>query len=106
MAAKKADTEKKETIAIPVGIPIEWYVPEGHITPTAFNMTVQIMEDVFKVSFFEVKPPIQINESTPPPSKIRADCIASVFITPSRLPKFIDILQQQYNNYMSIKEVK
>jgi hypothetical protein len=94
MVAKK-ETAKKEKIAIP----LEWYVPEGMMTPLAFNMTVQTIEDVFKVSFFEVKPPIQTDESAPHPSKVRADCVASVFITPDKLAKFIEVLQKQLDNY-------
>ena len=108
MVAKKANTKKKDVMAIPIPIPIpiEWYIPEGLMTPMAFNMTVQFMGDIFKISFFEIKPPIQVDESTPPPSKVRADCVASVFIMPDKLPKFIDVLQQQYDKYLLIKETK
>ncbi len=95
MAKKEEDKQKPEGVRIP----IEWYIPEGMITPLAFNMTVQAMEDVFKVSFFEVKPPLRTSEPATPPSKIRADCVASVFITPAKLPKFISILQKQLDSY-------
>lgn len=87
-----------------VAVPIEWYVPEGVMTPSASNMVVQTMENVFKVSFFEIKPPIQLDESAPDPTKIRADCVASVFITPDRLPKFIEVLQKQLDKYILKKQ--
>ena len=103
MVGKKAKVKNEKKV---VAIPIEWYMPEGNMTPTAFNMTIQVMEDIFKVSFFEIKPPIQVDESAPPPDKIRADCIASVFIAPHRIPKFIELLQNQYDNYMSERPAK
>jgi len=87
-------------------IPLEWYFMDGLATPFATNMVVQTLEDVFKVSFFEVKPPLKFDDSEPQPSKVRADCVASVFITPGRLPKFIEVLQSQYEKYMATEHTK
>lgn len=95
MSKEKEDTNKMGT-----PISIEWYVPDGLMTPSASNMVVQIIEDVFKVSFFEVKLPILTDETEPPPSKVRADCVASVFISPNKLPIFINVLQKQLDKYL------
>ena len=96
MAKKKTDTSKKG-----VTIPIEWHVPDGLMTPFATNMIVQTIENEFKISFFEIKPFIRLDESQPRPSKVRADCVASVIVTADRLPKFIEALQTQLNKYNS-----
>lgn len=106
MVAKKVAIKKKETIVgpiPPIAIPLEWHVPDGQITPFATNMVVQIMEGAFKISFFEVKPQILFDESTPPPTKVRADCVASVVVAPNKIPKIIEVLQGQYEQYMSTK---
>jgi hypothetical protein len=95
--ARKKETKSNKAVAVP----IEWYVPDGMITPLASNMVVQVVEDIFKVSFFGIDYPIQIDESMPPPSKIRATCIASVFITPGKMPKFIEALQKNFDKYLS-----
>ena len=103
MVTKKADTKELKITQTP--IPLEWHVPDGVITPLAFNMVVQVVEDMFKVSFFEVKPPVIIDKSTPPPSSIRAECVASVFISPNKLPRFIKVLQNHYDSYTSAQQV-
>lgn len=99
MVNKKTDENKKG-----VAVPLEWYVPDGAMTPFATNMVVQTMENEFKISFFEVKPPIQLDETAPPPNKIRADCVASVIVTADRLPKFIEVLQKQLDKYVLKKQ--
>lgn len=85
-------------------VPIEWNVPENIITPFASNMTVQILEDVFKLTFFEVKQPIQIDQSEPLPQKVRADFVTSVIVTPGKLSQIINVLQNQLNNYKTRKQ--
>ena len=96
--------EKKQNKKEQAKLPIEWHVPEGLMTPFATNMLVQIIENEFKLSFFELKPAIRVDASAPLPEKVRADCVASVIITADRLPKIIEALQVQYNNYLSLKK--
>ena len=79
------------------GTTIEWHTPEGQITPFATHMVVQIIENEFKISFFEVKPSILLDDLEPLPDKVRADCVASVFVTENRLSQFIEVLQGQLN---------
>lgn len=102
MSKKRTVSQKEENMIVP----IEWHVPEGIITPFATNMVVQSMENEFRVSFFEIKPPIQLDESAPHPDKVRADYLAGVIISADRLPKFINVLQQQLDKYKSRKETK
>jgi len=83
-------------------VPIEWCIPENLMTVFSSNIVIQNIENnFFKISFFEIKPPIQLDDSAPAPTKIRADCVASVIITPDKLPQFIDILQKQLDKYIA-----
>lgn len=102
MAKKQTVSTKKKKILVP----IEWNIPQGIITPFATNMIVQLLEDEFKVSFFESKPPIQLDPSAPPPDKVRADYVAGVIISANRLPKFIEVLQRQLDRYRSLKQTE
>jgi hypothetical protein len=95
MVDEKADTSKPRA-----AVPIEWYVPEGVMTPFASNMVIQTIENFFKISFFEIKPPIQLDKSALAPTKVRADCVASVIVTPDKLPQFIEVLQEQLDKYI------
>ena len=89
--------QQKQTLAV------DWYVPENIFTPFATNMVVQTIENEFKLSFFEIKPPIRLDSSAPPLERVRADCVASVIVTADRLPKFIEVLQTQLNKYQLLK---
>jgi len=99
MATKKV-TKDEKLQKIPV--PLKWHISDGIITRFATNMTVQIIENEFKVSFFEIKPEIIVDPSTPLPKEVLAECVASVIVTPDRLPKFIEALQKQLEIYNSI----
>jgi hypothetical protein len=90
MAKKK--TEKSEQKA---GIPIEWHVPDTIITRFASNMVIQSFENVFKISFFEIKPEIHLTPPQIPQSTIRADCVASVIVTPDKFSQMVEVLQRQ-----------
>lgn len=98
MSKKKLIVKEEETT-----IPIEWHIPDTIITRFASNMVVQTMENEFKISFFEIKPEIRLTQSQPPSSAVKADCVASVIVTADKLPSFIEVLQQQLNQYNSRK---
>ncbi len=102
--AEKIKPGTKEKSSTKGTVPIEWRIPDGAMTPFATNMLVQTIENEFKISFFEIKPHIRLNESEPIPSSVKADCVASVIVTADRLPKFIEALQIQLNKYKSKKE--
>lgn len=102
--SKKKATPLKTGMAIP--IPIEWHFPDGLMTSFATNMLVQTIENEFKISFFEIKPPVRLDDSQPRPEKVKADCVASVIVTADRLPKFIEVLQTQLSKYQSHKKIE
>ena len=104
MPAKKKDASAKEKKA-GGALTIDWHVPDGTMTPFATNMLIQTIENEFKISFFEIKPPIRLDASQPFTDTVRADCVASIIVTADRLPKFIDALQIQLGNYKSKKEM-
>jgi len=85
-------------------IPVEWQIPDDLISPFASNMLVQTIENEFRLLFFEIKPPLRLDDSAPLPEKARADCVASVIVTADRMPKFIEALQLQLNKYHQSKE--
>ncbi len=86
---------------------MKYNIPEGIITRFATNMVVQIIESEFKVSFFEIQRPILIEENDKDKFNdnpvVTADCVGSVIITPDRMPKFIEVLQQQLDLYEEFK---
>lgn len=106
MSKKKSITPKEESKAKATAVPIEWHVPDGLITPFATNMLIQTIEHEFKISFFEIKPQIRLDNTQPLPDKIGADCIASVIVTADRLPKFIEALQSQLDKYNAKQQTK
>ncbi|MEE9613646.1 MAG: hypothetical protein V3W31_01675 [Thermodesulfobacteriota bacterium] len=98
MAKKKKEQEIKG------GLPIEWHVPDTIITRFVTNMTVQVIEYEFKLSFFELKPEIILGPTPKLPKKIKADCVASVIVTPDRLASFIKVLKGQLDLYNEAKK--
>lgn len=94
MAKKKAAKSQEST-----WVALTYNIPDNIITRFATNMTVQIIENEFKVSFFEQFHPIRLSADAPPPKEIQAKCVGSVIITADRLPKFIKALQDQLNKY-------
>jgi hypothetical protein len=69
-------------------------------------MLIQNIDNEFKISFFEIKPPIVLGPSDPHPKEVRAECVASIIVTSDRLPKFIDALQKHLDKYHSIKKAQ
>lgn len=81
--------EEEKTIAL------EWDIPRRIATPFVTNMVVQRMENIFKIMFFEAKPPLRLNKDDPMPEKIPADYIAGIIVTPEKLATFVEILKRQ-----------
>lgn len=103
--SKKKITKKPESDKNSKRVPIDWYIPDGTMTPFATNMIVQTIETEFKISFFEIKPVPRIDDSQPMPDKVRADLVASVIITPERLVKFVDALQKHIDKHVAKKKL-
>ena len=62
-------------------------------------MTVQILEEEFKVCFYEMKPALVFDRNEKPPPEILAHCVASVVLTPDRVSRLIKSLQDQLDQY-------
>lgn len=101
MTPKKTEKVKQVMTA-----PLKWVIPDYIITRFASNMLVQTIENEFKISFFEIKPPIRFKPSDPAPQEVLAECVASVIVTPDRLPKFIEALQKHLDLYNSTKKAQ
>lgn len=93
--------EQSKTEAKGLVVPIRWNMPDAIITRFASNMLVQILENEFKLLFFETKPEIRLGPGEPPPTEVRADCVASVIITADKMPRVIEALQKQYAIYQA-----
>ena len=96
--------EKKVTAKIQgVGVRLKWNVPENIITRFASNIVVQLIENEFKISFFEINPDIRLGIENKIPTEVKANCVASIIVTAERLPAFIEVLQRQINMYLQLK---
>jgi len=89
-----------------IQLPIKWHTPDNIITRYANNVLVHIVENEFKISFFEIIPEIRLDPTSPPPKEARANCVANIILSPEKLPNFIEALQKQYDNYIKIKSKK
>ena len=103
MAKKKIKKEQEDR---KVQVPIKWNIPGTLNSIYANNMLVQILEHEFKILFFETKPTTRINADDPKEKEVRADCVASIIISPLKLPAFIEVLQRQFASYMKRGELE
>lgn len=105
MAKKKTDTNKQNDKIVAVPVPIKYYIPDQIITRFASHMVIQIVENEFKMSFFETKPEIRFGATSESvPKEILAECVGAIIVTPDRFPKFIEVMQRQVEKYNSIKK--
>ncbi len=94
---KKASIDKKTK-----EIPIKWHIPDNIISRYANQVLVDIIENEFKLSFFELKPEIRLDPKTPLPTEVRADCVANIILPPHKIPKLIEALQKQFDQFVKI----
>jgi len=97
MPKKKAVISKKT-----LRIPVKYNIPDNIITRYATNMVVQVIENEFKISFFEQFQPIILDKNQPLPKEIQANCVASVIVTAKKMPKFLEVLQDQLDRYEKV----
>jgi hypothetical protein len=70
-------------------------------------MIVQAAEQEFYLSFFEIAPPVILGPADIGKiEEVRAECVARIIITPERMAKFIDVMQQQLDNFNRKKSGK
>ncbi|MHB1036407.1 MAG: hypothetical protein ACYC35_17190 [Pirellulales bacterium] len=98
MAKKRPSAE-----TAPISVPLEWHVGENVSTVYANHLAVQRGEYECVLLFFEQRAPMLMG--TPDEqraqmkrlSEVRAECVARVVISPSRLPFVIKALQAAQN---------
>ena len=104
MGKKKTKASKKEvTEAL---VPIKWNIPDTITTQYATNSTVQILEQEFKICFFEQKPELCFDVDAKPPKEMKVDCVSSVIMNASRVDRLINALQVQLDKYNSLPRKK
>lgn len=73
-----------------------WNFPEEALSRYATNLLVQTGEQELYLSFFEARPPVLLApKDLEALESVTAECIAQIIVTPERLAKFIEALQQQ-----------
>jgi len=86
-------------------IPIEWHVPEDLISRYATNIIVQMSENEFVISFYEIPPPIILNPVTDLEklNSVTAECVARIIVAGNKMPEFLDVLTRQVAAYQEKK---
>jgi hypothetical protein len=64
-------------------------------------MVVQTIEDYFKLSFFEIKPEIHLVAPSKPQTEMKADCVASIIVTPDKFARIVEVLKNQLERYQA-----
>ena len=91
MAKTKIAQETKEAKAVP----IKWNIPDAMNSVYSQSVLVQVMENEFKIMFFELKPQPRLNKEDPPEKTVQANCVASVILHPQKVISLINALQRQ-----------
>ena len=77
-----------------------WEFPEDLVSGYATNILVQASDQEFYLSFFEAMPPIILSpEDAQNLEGVRAECIARIIISPDRMVKFVEVMQQQLDAF-------
>ena len=87
-----------------IQIPLKWYVPEELPTHYATNLVIQHTEHEFFITFFELVPPITLGKTLEEVEQIEAVCaraLTRVAVSPERLEKFIQAMQDNLVKYRS-----
>ena len=92
------------------GLPLEWIVDEDTPCQYATNLVVQHTEHEFIISFFRASPPIllgtmdEVKEQLKDIQSVPAQCVARVVVAVSRMPEFVQVFQQNLENYLAKQE--
>lgn len=106
MASKRTVTKAKASEK-ERQVPMVWSFPSDLVSGYATNMLVQTGESELYVSFFEAPPPVLFGpEDAKKLESVTAECIARLVISPDRVAKFIEVLQQQLNAFNEKKAGK
>jgi hypothetical protein len=86
-------------------LPIEWHVPDELVTRYANNLLVQHTEHEFILSFFELQPPLTVGSPEEQAAQlqavgaVRAECVARVVISASRMASFVETLRSSSEKF-------
>ena len=96
---------EEEKIETSPEIPIEWHISDSIVARYATNMAVQHTDREIILSFFEIIPPLiftsQDQEVLQSLKSIRANCVARIIVSPERMQKFIDVLQENLDRHLA-----
>jgi len=83
---------------------IDWHVPEELVPRYATNIVVQASEFDFLISFFAISPPILFDPpaADSPLPTVRADCVARVIVPRGKMPEFIKVFQESFEQFSTM----
>mgnify|MGYP001501869639 CR=1 FL=1 len=93
-----------------VSLPLHYRDSEGLKTRYANNLIVQHSDNEFVLRFYETLPPVifggpdEVQKQVDQLTHVDAECVASVIISPNRIPAFIKALQSNYEKYQADNE--
>ncbi len=86
-----------------ISVPIEWHVSENITSKYVTNMIVQHTQEAFIISFFEIAPPLVLEEDEiPNVESVKAECIGRFIIAPGRMAAFIEVMQENLDRFNSV----
>ncbi len=91
-------------------IKINWVYPPEMSSYFSDNFVVQNQKDHFILSFFEVINPAILGSKEERQAQLEglndidAKCISRIIVTPKKLKDIIDVLNENYNNYLKKSE--
>jgi hypothetical protein len=88
----------------PRQVPIEWRIPDYIVSRYATNMVVQKAEHEYIISFFELQPPIILEETANQLASMPADCVARIVVSASKYPEFVAVLQQHLQKVTELSQ--
>jgi len=96
------DTKKQHPKS--VAVPIKWNIPENIVTRFASNISIQTLENEFKISFFEAFPDINMSLGGQAPAEVVANCVASIIISAEKMPSIVSAFQKHLSAYIEMKK--
>jgi len=102
--AKKKKMENTE--GKPQLVPIKWHTSDNITSRYATHVLVHIMEEEFKISFYEMQPEIRLDTNDPLPKEVQANCVTNIILSPNKVLRLINALQTQHDKYTQIRAKK
>ena len=83
-------------------VPLDWNIPDNVAGGYATNLVVQHTPHEFIIYFFEARPPLilgsgeALQQQFESINSVRADCIAKITISSTRMPEFLNVLNENF----------